>query len=829
MFDSMFKRPADEAGAPAAGAPLPANANPQRAADLERLRNLNGDEAAAAEFVLQSDFSELRLAAAELIHSREQLERVHGAIRNLDRRVAKLLQGRLDAIRHHQSELARGQACLDQARHILDEAHLTPNHVADLDRSWSVITAPELTSEFARLRVAINARLDAQTALQRSVIDSLAALRQLAGAGLAKEDLAQRLEAMAQQHAAAKADKEHPSLPRHLLAEFAAEHARVSALAASPQQASVQLAGAPQQPGDAAANTAQLSQAGNAQRANGATAAPSSPAKAAGAQENKAARKKPAVAVDPAFMAGIEAMEAALQEGALHIAADHDKALKENKAARLTPAMADRLAHARAELKRLSDWARWGANVSREELIKAVEQLPEQKLAMSELAKKVGSMRERWKGLDGVSGAAPKGLWEKFDKACTAAYAPAAAHFKHLADERQANSVKARALVADAIAAAPAPDATPDFKAMAAAVQRLKQAWGHLGAIDRKEKKKLDSQFAAAMTALQTPLAARRKEESARREQLIADVSALKPSDRGSLDALRRAQDRWQELARALPLERKAEQALWQRFRAACDAIFAQRKENAHAADAERQAHLTAKEALCATLEQGASANPAEAGKLLRDVAAQWRTIGAVPRAAESKLEKRHQAAIGALERTIDQARRQAGAAQVTALRDKLRLCQAIESAIVDGAGSAPASAGAGEPADSGAWSAKWDTLPTLAGDVERALKGRWQAALGALEGDRAAYAKQLEQNRDTLLREVLRMEIVAGVDSGSEFARERLKLQVEVLQSSLKSGKQAANPKAQLLQLCAMPALADARTATRIEHLFRRLSKDGK
>jgi hypothetical protein len=809
MFESMFKRPADQADVPPAGTAPPAGASPQRTADLERLRALGTDEVAAADFILHSEFSELRLAAAELIHSREQLERVHGAIRNLDRRVAKLLQGRLDAIRHHQSELARGQACVEQARHILDEAHLTPNHVADLDRNWSVVTAPELAADFAQLRVAIDARLDAQTVLQRGVIDSLAAMRQLEQGDLPVAELAQRLAAMAQEHAAARADKEHPSLPRHLLTEFASEHARISASVAKRDQSQAKEQAASEQP----------AKPGNVQLAD-ASAEPAAKAVA------KPPRQKTPPVADPRFMASLDAMEAALQQGSLHDAAEHDKALKDNKTARLAPAQAERLANARAELKRLSDWARWGGNVSREELIKAVEQLPEQKQAMSELAKKVGSMRERWKGLDTLSGPAPKGLWEKFDKACTAAYAPAAAHFKQLSGERQANAAKARALIADALAAAPAADAdaeaSPDFKQIAATVQRLKQAWGHLGAIDRKEKKKFDSQFASALAALQTPLGARRKEETARREQLIADVSALNPGDRHSLDALRRAQERWQELARALPLERKAEQALWQRFRAACDAMFAQRKESAHAADAERHAHQAAKEALCAKLEQASGANAQEAGKLLRDVAAEWRAIGAVPRAVEPKLEKRHQAAVAVLEKTIDQAKRQAGAAQVTALRDKLRLCQAIEATIAG-------SGDAGEGSDSAAWTARWDALPALAGDVERALKGRWQAALAAFDGDRAAYAKTLEQNRDTLLREVLRMEIVAGVDSGSEFARDRLKLQVEVLQSSLKSGQKPLEPKAQLLQLCAMPALADARTATRIEHLFRRLGKDGK
>ena len=286
-------------------------------------------------------------------------------------------------------------------------------------------------------------------------------------------------------------------------------------------------------------------------------------------------------------------MEAALQQGSLGSAAEHDKALKDSKGMRLSPAQSERLAHARGELKRLSDWARWGGNVSREELIKAVENLTTQSLAMSELAKKVGSMRERWKALDTLSGAAPKSLWERFDAACSAAYAPAAAHFKHLAEERHTNAAKAQALIdeANAQAAAMAGFDNVDWKQMAATVQRLRLGWSHLGAIDRKEKKRLDQQFADVLNVLQAPLEQQRKSEVAHREELIEQVAALDALDRHALDALRAAQERWQELARALPLERKAEQAMWHRFRAACDAVFARRKESAHAADAERRAH----------------------------------------------------------------------------------------------------------------------------------------------------------------------------------------------------------------------------------------------
>jgi hypothetical protein len=83
------------------------------------------------------------------------------------------------------------------------------------------------------------------------------------------------------------------------------------------------------------------------------------------------------------------------------------------------------------------------------------------------------------------------------------------------------------------------------------------------------------------------------------------------------------------------------------------------------------------------------------------------------------------------------------------------------------------------------------------------------------------------------LLHDLLRQEIGAGIDSGPEFARDRLKLQVEVLQSSLKSGQGGragqGGAAAELRALVAMPALVDARTASRIEQLALRVAKEGK
>lgn len=886
MFEFLFKRQGDKPGnAPAAaggkaadkaakpatgsataapggqggqGGAQPAPAKPAqqgREQQAEQLRQLDGDETRAVEFILQADFSELRLAAAEQVHSRAALERVHAAMRNTDRRVAKLMQSRLDAIRHHDAELARGQATLEQARALLQDQLLTPNHVAELDRKWAVIAAPELGDEFAAVRARLGARLEAQVQLQRAMIDRLAALRALDTAGLNAAELAARLDAMQQEQNAAMAAPEHASLPRALPAEFAAEHARLSASLATLEQQQAALAAREAALAEWQAQPVTELQADKLRQAwqklpalpQGAAAAalqerfdallgtlpqpaprqpakpiPPSPARDTAAQ----AAKAPAKGADQGFIDTMDALEAALQQGSLGTAAELDKALKETKGKgmRLSAAQADRLSHLRAELKRLSDWARWGGNVSREELIKTVETLSTQSLPMAELAKKVGSMRERWKALDSLSGAAPKSLWERFDHACTVAYAPAAAHFKHLADERHTNAARGEALVAEAQAEiARLESGEADWKHVAGTVQRLRLAWSHLGAIDRKDKKRLDQQFAAALTTLQGPLEEQRKAEVAGREQLIDEVAGIDPHDRHAVDRLRDIQARWQEHARALPLERKAEQALWQRFRAACDELFAQRKESSHAADVERRAHEAAKEAITARLEAAApDATPATAGKLLREAAAEWHAIGPVPRAHEARVEKRYHEAVAKVQHHADLARRAAGLVLAGALRDKLRACQELEDALAQPDQTVVA-------AD---WRARWAALLPAGPEYDPVLDARFEAALNAVDGDRAGYARLLEANRATLLQELLRQEVAAGIDSGAEFARERLKLQVEALQSTLKAGEKPGSKgdkSSGLRQLCALPALVDDRTALRIEQLLMRSAREGK
>jgi exonuclease SbcC len=850
MFDFLFKR---SAGKPPSEAVLNkaqepdsrANIAADKDAALVQADALARNEPAAAEFILQCDYADARFKAAHHIHSKPLLEQVVLAMRNTDRRVARLMQKRLDAILSNEKAERQAEECIRQAQRLSEEPKLMPNQVADLDRAWTAVAdvALPLRESFDLVRVALRERLEAQATLQRAAIDVSTKLQKLTRAAteashvFTPDRLLQSLDSLEQEMAQYCAHREVQTLPQHLFIEFAKQRDHFKHTLAAVEKRNDSIAAREAAlAGWEAVSIAELKE-DVLRHAWRALPAPADGDEVLDVRFNTllariAELRKPKMRASNGveqdqqqrFSEALDNMAKALENGALQVAADQDKALRAIDLKQVSPSepQTTRLAKARSELHRLQDWARWGGNVSREELLKAAEEMPAKSHTVTELAKKVGSLRERWKSLDISAGPASKELWERFDGACTTAYAPAAAHFKQLADERHGNLEKARSIIAEikqfaanANFADDGPDQV-DWKAVAGFAARTAESWQRLGPIDRKEKKSSDAEFAKVMGLLSEPLAARRQIEIARREKLIAEASELNPADRRALDALRALQERWQEYAKSLPLERKDEQALWQRFRGACDAVFAKRKEAAHAADADRQLHLREKEALCASLEALEKEPSDILSKKMREATEAWSRIGPVPRAAEQQIEKRYQSALAALQKRIDDAQRLAKEAQIAALRDKLKLCHAAEELVM--AESTP------DDSELTRLQTGWQALPLLAAAWERALYARFDKASAALKTADRQHAALLQQNRAVLAHDVLRLEIIMGIDSPPELSRERLQLQVEVLQSSLKAGQKPLSQQEQLLHIVGLSALTDQQLVSRVERIAVRI-----
>ncbi|UUZ48075.1 hypothetical protein LP420_34710 [Massilia sp. B-10] len=167
MFEFLFKRPGDKnTGAPAGqAAPVqdgsaPAGTAPATATSAAREQQAHQVAKARRRSLAPptSFFSAISPSCAwPPLNSFIPAPSSNACTRafcNTDRRVAKLMHSRLDAIRHHDAEVQRGQAAVTQAEALLADDKLTPNLVADLDRAWAVIKAPELTGQFDTLRAA---------------------------------------------------------------------------------------------------------------------------------------------------------------------------------------------------------------------------------------------------------------------------------------------------------------------------------------------------------------------------------------------------------------------------------------------------------------------------------------------------------------------------------------------------------------------------------------------------------------------------------------------------------------------------------------------------
>jgi exonuclease SbcC len=841
MFRFLFKRSSKPVSSPAPEAsPAPSrDRNQEKAAAIAQASYLAGQEHAAADFVLNCPFAEARFIAAQTIQAPELLEQVGRAMRDTDRRVARLMQTRLDEINHRLKCADRALERLNKATELAQQARLFASDVTELDRSWQgLVDVPDDTREaFDAVRENVSARLLAQTALQRQLIDMNDRLRFLAdhlSSGNESAVDASSLDAISRAIDACRHAAEAPSLPQSLLStcDAALDHCR-STLVVAEQRSAARIAREAilstwEQAEPSLLEPAVLKRQWDALPASGEdalqqrfvalldSAAAARHRVVAAAFPIGTGKRKETRQNSPAFEDALSALENALDRGVFQEALAQDRLLRSlgSVAAAGSQPLAARLSAARARLASLQGWARWGGAVSREELLKGAQGLPSQERDPQALADRVGDLRRSWKALDGSAGPAQRDIWEQFDAACTQAYAPAAEHFAKLAAEREANLAQAEKLIAeiDVFAASCGFTATVtdpdnkdvDWKEVGRVYSRVREAWQRLGPIGRRERKQLQARFDTALSELRGPLLREQQRAAERQEVLIADVLAIDPFSRDAMNHLRAVQQHWQEEARTLPLPRNNEQMLWQRFRGVCDAMLVQRREGHESADETRRRNLENRQALCAKLESAAAEPQEHIPFLLTEAAEAWRNAGEVPRGAHDEIEARYRNAVAALRRRTDSAAQIRIAERWTALRERLALCRQAEQALLDDLPRAQNVAA-------------WDQLPTLPPRLQQALQLRFDKA--ARDGeDCRSHRAMLQANRDAMLQEILRFEILAGVDSPSTLSRERLQLQVEVLQSAMKAGREGTTLAAQLARVCGLAAAMDDDSQQRID-----------
>jgi hypothetical protein len=338
------------------------------------------------------------------------------------------------------------------------------------------------------------------------------------------------------------------------------------------------------------------------------------------------------------------------------------------------------------ELRELEEWKRFANAQVQEELCGRVEAL----LNETDLEKAARELREiqaRWKDVAEAPRAHAQALWRRYRRAADELRARCDVHFKAQAEVRLANLKAREALCERAEALA----GSSDWIRTAEEIKKLQAEWKAIGAVPRQQAQALWKRFRAACDQFFTRRhedLARRKEtwaaNLARKEALCARAEALAESSEWEAAAaeLRRLQADWKTVG---PVKKNRSEAIWQRFRAACDKFFERYK---HRDQIETTARAAAREALVVDLEALASVDPPDPALASRVQAlrARWNQAPPLPRDTLEPLAARFTDALWRLIGTQPDAFRGTDLDPQANRRKMEQLCARVEGLLDRGA-----------------------------------------------------------------------------------------------------------------------------------------------
>ncbi|MFM2262393.1 MAG: hypothetical protein RI959_1069 [Pseudomonadota bacterium] len=260
----------------------------------------------------------------------------------------------------------------------------------------------------------------------------------------------------------------------------------------------------------------------------------------------------------------------------------------------------------------LEGWQRWRADQLREELVakaQGLTQAPEgQTLGGRKMQEALRQLREQWKATD-QGGVPNHALWKKFDEACNQAYKVVEAWLSTIKEQNQQHKAQRMVLVDEVRAWTVQHAASTDWKLQQRELHAFAERWRQCGHLSEKAFAELQPLWKEVMQAAHAPLEAAQAASRERRQALINDAVALGQATPLRIDAVKALQQRWQQEAHSVPVDRKLEQKLWEAFRKPIDEAFdrktTEREKSAAALNEHDRAVLEASKALEAANASG--------------------------------------------------------------------------------------------------------------------------------------------------------------------------------------------------------------------------------
>ncbi len=463
----------------------------------------------------------------------------------------------------------------------------------------------------------------------------------------------------------------------------------------------------------------------------------------------------------------LAALERAVNGGRLHQA----RRLQQRIERRLTqlppPAgkLRSRLERAQRRLQELADWQRWAATPQKEALIQEIETLAESDLPPPAILEQLKDARERWRKLGPAED--EQGLRQRFDAACERAYQPVAAWKERQRAIHAQNRARREEFLARLEGFLESVDwDRVDWHKLTRLERDLHREWRQLGPTDPDSREVLKQRFRTLSRTLRQRLECEWERNLRLRRALIAEAEALGEAEdpREAMQHWRELQERWRRLGPVAPRQVKplgrafhqAGERIVTRWREARQESAEQRRQ----AIAARQAILDAMETQVRRLEEAGEDDPAQWQRHQQA----WAEAPEVAGSDARRLEERH--------RRLQQ-RRQRARQRHQARHQRRRLAQRLRLDLQ--LRRIEALAGRGREAAAPLITHLHDTL-------DPDLDTRRRAALEALDSGHGREPATAERIRQALVD----LELTLGLPSPESEAETRLARQVARLTRQL-------------------------------------------
>lgn len=419
-----------------------------------------------------------------------------------------------------------------------------------------------------------------------------------------------------------------------------------------------------------------------------------------------------------------------------------------------------------AQLREDTEWKRF-ANVDvQEDLAQKVEALRE-RTDFDKVAVELRDFEARWKQAKEAPREQGEALWARFKAARDIVHGRCEEHFAREAALRKENLAKKEDLVRRAEALAE----SSDWKKTAEELKGLQNEWKALGPIPQAAAKSVWERFRKPcdqfFTRRDQNLATQRSEWQTNlglKEGLCARAEALAEGtdwDAASTE-IRNLQQEWRKIG---AVSQKVSDAVWGRFRKACDLFFERYRRRD---DLAAQAALAAREKLVEEAE-GLSGDEGLAERTLA-LLASWKQAPAAPADRAAGLTERFSSAVTRILETNAAAFEGTDLDPAETLRKAEKLVARVEAALLTAGGEpqAPTTAAdlaerlrdalatntiAGREAVDDRWrqagaevdaaQAAWQKLGPLVGDAGREVAARFGAAVKTIEAKRPAPPRE--------------------------------------------------------------------------------------